>query len=65
MTQKPREHLELSRTCRNDVGTSIDPSATASDMKFSENQKKSTHAKNGGNFWETQKNPLVSVVILR
>ncbi len=30
MTQKPREHLELSRTCRNDVGTSIDPSATAS-----------------------------------
>ncbi len=23
MTQKPRGHLELSRTCRNDVGTSI------------------------------------------
>ena len=30
MTQKPRDHLKLSRTCRNDVGTSINPSATAS-----------------------------------
>ncbi len=28
MTQKPRGHLELSRTCRNDVGTSIIAIAT-------------------------------------
>ncbi len=41
MTQKPREHLELPRTCRNDVGTSIDPSATASPY-FSWNSKNST-----------------------
>ncbi len=41
MTQKPREHLELSRTCRNDVGASIDPSATASPY-FLGNPKNST-----------------------
>ncbi len=41
MTQKPREHLELSRTCRNEVGTNIDPSATASPY-FSGNPKNST-----------------------
>ena len=41
MTQKPREHLELSCTCRNDVGTSIDPSATASPY-FSGNPENST-----------------------
>ena len=48
MTKKPSEHLELSHTCRNDVGTSINPSAMASPF-----------------FRETQKLPLVSVVILR
>ncbi len=41
MTQKPREHLKLSCTCRNDVGTNIDPSAMASPY-FSGNRKNST-----------------------
>ncbi len=41
MTEKPREHLELSRTCRHDVGTSIDPSTTASPY-FLGNPKNST-----------------------
>ena len=51
MTQKPREHLALSRTCRNDVGTSIDPSAKNAESliyhakqwwKFSGNPNNST-----------------------